>query len=298
MKPTVTAKEFLENNPIANDLKSLKQFAYSIHYSKVPLLLTKEVRWGIASILMGKLVEKLDALSIYAGDNLSVESDHKDGGIHVTFRDDIYHFAVVMDDEKFAFVRQGGKLADLFSLADVLLDEITSIYHEIAAYLEGLKSQGGPSFHFSPHSCSYTYELAIKDFTPAKKTTQQVFTNYELMERLVPSVQAKSSPLYSVGLKNRGRTDLKISGTLEIEKVDWVAWVQVEAPGNQNYSTMELKFQLTSTLHDNPDGSRVPFNTASIGKWRSSAISFLKEKIFCGFLQDWLNDVNFQCSDK
>jgi hypothetical protein len=293
MKLLPIAKEFFSNNPSAGDFRNIQNFAFIVRYTEVPLLTRDDIRGPIASILMGKLTEKLDALGIYAANTLKCKSSDQDG-IQIDFMDDIYHFQITMDSEKFAFLRQAGTLEHALIIAELLLDEVTSIYDEISTFLEGLREQGGPTFVFSPYYCSWTYDFNIKNLKPATKSQRSSYTNYELMERLVPSVQTESSPLYSVGFENRGRTDLKISGTITIADISYRAWITIEAPGNMNFSTMELRFQLASELLDNPDGTRTPFNAESIQRWRDSAIPFLKERVFCGFLQDWLNDVSFE----
>lgn len=294
MKYSNTFKEFSESNPISNDLKYIKSFEYKISYSKVPLFSDNAIRSVLAGILMDKLIDKLDSLGIYAGNNLKYDIEDN---VTITFSDDIYHFGIVMDDSNFVFIRQKGTIQEALTLNELILDEVTSIFEEIASYLRGLKAQGGPHFNFSPHLSSYRYSFHIRDLKPSGKTPKQAFTNYELMERLVPSVQSKDSPLYSVNYERRGRTDLTISGTTTIESIPWTSWIVISAPGNRNFSTFELSFNLQCSISEDENGNRIPFHESSIGKWRLSAIEFLKNKIFCGFLQDWLSDVDFESTE-
>jgi hypothetical protein len=291
-----TANEFFADNPVAEELDKIVSFQYSINYTKVPLLQEKQVLAPIAGMIVTALAKKLDALEIYAADNLKVQFS-EEGGISINFADDIYHFGLRMNDSSFVFIRAGGKLTAFFSVIDALMDDISGIFNEVSAYLEGLRAQGGPSFLFSPHYCGYSFIFNLRDFTPSSKSTRSNIPNYELMERIVPSIQMATSPLSAVGFATRGRTDVSISGTLQVGDVNWYAWVGIEAPGNQNYSIMNLTVQLQSTVHDF-SGKRRPFDPNSIGKWRTVISGFLKAKIFNGFLKDWLGDVNFKADSQ
>lgn len=286
------AKEFFSDNPVADELDKIVRFQYSIKYTKVPLLQDKQILAPIAGMIVTNLARKLDALEIYAADNLKVQISEEQG-IAITFVDDVYHFGLFMSDSSLIFARGGGKLIDFFKLLDALMDDVFNIFNDVSAYLEGLRAQGGPSFLFSPHHCGYSFVFNLRDFVPSSKTTRASIPNYELMERIVPSIQVATSPLSAVGFETRGRTDINVSGTLSIGDVNWYAWIGVEAPGNQNYSIMNLTIELQSTVHDF-SGKRRPFDPNSLSKWRVVISGYLKDKIFNGFLKDWLGDVNFK----
>ncbi|MBN1638545.1 MAG: hypothetical protein JW866_06250 [Ignavibacteriales bacterium] len=113
------------------------------------------------------------------------------------------------------------------------------------------------------------------------------------MERIIPSLNISDSPIGKMEYSTRGRTDIKMSGLLIVDNIKWSSWITIEAPGNRNYSTMELDFSFINEVNELPDGTREPFNSESIPRWRSVFLNLLKEKTFKGFLQNWLNDISF-----
>lgn len=226
--------DFFEDNPVAAELNTIASYQYTISYTKVPLLSDPGVLNTIAGLLVALMTEKLNQEEIYAADNLKVQID-PNNGILINFVDDVYHFAIQMDADGFLFARNGGPLREFFEFGDLIFDHIPDWFEAVATYLNNLKHDGGPAFHFSPHYCGYTFDFKIKNFAPSGKSNRGSIPNYELMERLVPSTHTKTSPLSGIGYETRGRTDLKVSGTIKVEPIDWLCWTHIDAPGNKNY---------------------------------------------------------------
>ena len=293
---TTTYSEFCQNNSIVSALDRSYEFAYSVTFAEVPFLQMENVKSAIASILVAKITERLDEAELYAGDN--VEVAYTDTTVHVNYGDDVYGFSVALSKDRYVFFRRGGTIKELFDLFDIVFDTIVDTFDLVRGYLEGVGSNLGIRSVCTPHFCEYSFKFLVANFCPSQRTAKNSFRNYELMERIVPSVQRRESPLHSLDFLQRGRTDLKLSGSLELDEVRWLAWVNIDAPGNRSYSSMYLTFELQSTRHDTERGTRTPFDPRSLRKWKSACIDYLRDRVFSGFLQNWLNDVNFSCQDR
>jgi len=291
---TETSDKFLNDNPVAEELDKVAVFQYSIGYTKFPVLSNPQVQNVIAQIIASGLTDRLDTSGVYAADNLRLEID-EERGITVSFGDDIYNFVLRMTDEHFVFQKRGSTLREFIDTCDLIMDTVVEIFNDISKYIRGLSGASDlEPFRFSPHTCSYKFLFGLRNFSPSGKSTRKSIPNYELMEKIVPSTQTKTSPLSGMGFDSRGRTEVSVSGTLKFSDIDWFVFVHIDSPGNRNYSTMEMDFQISSVHHDYGDGNRRPFDPRSIGEWRPVLLTFLKDTVFNTFLKQWMGDVNFE----
>lgn len=279
--------KFKDGNPTIEEIRDLNKFSMIIQFTKVTSLSNDSIKNAIADLIVKRLVQQLQSASLFGFSSISVSTED---GIKISYTDDIYHFGIWMTEEKFAFIRSSSTIEDFMNTCEIFIPFFISLYKDVVTYIQGAVQ----NIIFVPHFCGYRFEFKIEDFRPSVKTAKAVIPNYELMERLVPSIEKAESPVSKVGFAQRARTDLNMSGTLQLDDINWLGWIGIEAPGNQNYSTMDLTFELQSlALEDtlSKNFKREPFNPQSINSWETPFLGFLKEKIFCGFLQDWLGDV-------
>lgn len=279
--------EFEKENPTYDDIRDITAFQKRIKFTKIASLSSEPVKNAIADLIVKNLVQQLQSANLFGFASIQVDTKK---AVVVGYMDDVYHFSISVDEESFTFHRAASTLEDLLKTSDLFMPFFNSVYKDVVSYIQGAM----PNIVFVPHFCGYTFNFKIEDFHPVTKTaTKNRIPNYVLMERLVPSIDKVESPVNKVKFERRGRTDVKLSGMLKLDDIDWIGWVSIEAPGNQNYSTMELLFELQSSTVDDFKGAgkRKPFDPQSIDSWKTPFLGFLKERIFCGFLQDWLSDI-------
>lgn len=276
--------EFTKDNPSFGDIRDIRSFQKIIRFTKIASLENSDIKNAIADLIVKELVQHLKATNLFGFASIEVTTESV---VHVAYLDDVYHFAILVSEDSFMFARKGSTIEEFLKTMEVFMPFFTSIYNDVVAYIQGAM----PNIGFVPHMCGYRFEIKLEDFHSAIKMKKDRLANYELMERLVPSIEKAESPVSKVSFATRGRTDLKLSGTLDLDDILWLGWIGIEAPGNQNYSTLELVFELQSTTLEELHGKREPFNPQSIDSWKTPFIPFLRDKIFCGFLEDWLGDV-------
>ena len=278
--------DFTENNPTFEDIRDIKNFHKIIRFTKIASLASTNVKNAVADLIVKLLVQHLQSVNLFDFASIQVSTEKN---VTVAYADDVYHFAIIVNDDSFAFARTASTIEDFLSTCDIMMPFFSAVYEDVVSYIQGAVQ----NIMFVPHFCGYKFNFTIEDFHPAARGAKTRIPNYELMERLVPSIEKAESPVSKMQFARRGRTDLKMSGTLELDKIRWLGWIAIEAPGNQNYSTMDISFELQSSTLDEllGTGKREPFNPQSIESWRTPFIAFLKDRAFCGFLQDWLKDV-------
>lgn len=276
---------FTSKNPTYDDIRDIKSFTMKISFTKISSLKSEGIKNVIADLIVKGLVQHLEQENLFGFANISVKDDNE---VQVVYADDIYHFGILVTEDSFSFARNGSTLESFFRTCEVFLPFFVSIYKDVVSYIQG----AAQNIVFVPHFCGYKMTFSIEDFHPSTKTNKVTLPNYELMERLIPSIGRVESPITKMGFEHRGRTDVKVSGRINLNNIEWLAWLSVDAPGNQNYSTMDMVFELQSTTHEEVEGIRRPFNPQSIESWKTPLLPFLKDRVFCGFLEDWLSDIN------
>lgn len=284
-------KEFPKSNVINEDLSNLHRYIFAIYFTKISSLEEASIKRAIADLCLKELVIKLKSLRLFGFDKIKV-GDIKDDSepIVITYTDDIYDFSINIASNLFGFQKFSTTMRDFLQTCDLFYDFFIDLYIKIVDFIEGI----GENIIFIPYQTFHAFEYKIENFKSTSKRDSKTIYNYELMERIIPSLNISESPIGRIGYETRGRTDITINGFLNLNDIKWATWVDIQAPGNKNYSTMELKFSVRNEVIDLPDGTREPFNLASINKWHDVFLGVLKNKIYKGFLQEWLNDVSFE----
>jgi len=276
-------KEFMDGNSFADEITDFHEYIFMIRYTEILSLQDDSIKRKIADLCVKEVIQKLQTLELFNYDSLSVSIEKN---VSLIYRDDIYDFKIEISDNYFAVQKLSTKIINFLKTADLFFDFFVSLYQKISQYIEGISQ----NIIFLPYFCSYQFQINLENFKYTTKSKDTV-KNYELMERLIPTLSEHNSPIGSIDFTNRGRTDIKLSGLIRKENIDWTTWINIEAPGNENYSTMQMNFEFQSRVNTLPDGTRNPFNHDSIGAWRIAINPLLKNEVINKFLKEWLNDI-------
>ncbi|MCD2259774.1 hypothetical protein [Psychroserpens luteolus] len=280
-------EKFNEGNLMIDDITDISSFSYYIRFTEISSLSEQSVKSTIADLCISEIITKLKEEKLFNFDDVKVDLENN---IKINYSDDIFGFQLEIGKNYYGFQRSGSNLNNFLKTVDKFFDFFVNLYRQVSTYIEGLAS----NIIFIPYSCHYNFQFQLENFKPTNKTQRKQIPNYELMERIIPAIGSKSSPISKVGFDSRGRTDIKVSGKQNISNIIWLTWLDIMAPSNQNWSTIDVTLEFQSRVTTQPDGSRIPFDTNSIEAWKDIFLVLLKEKIFNGFLKDWLNDVSFK----
>lgn len=287
--------EFSRNNLIHEDLSNLYSYVFGISFTKISSLESAEMKRSIADLCIKELVLKLRSLELFGFDRIQIgEIKDSDEPVFLTYSDDIFGFTFSFSSTIIGFQKISCSVNNLLRTCDMLFDFFIEIYNKIIKFIQGTDEY----ILFIPNKTTHSFKYQLENFKSTLKRDKKRIPNYELMERIIPSLSVSDSPIGKVGYQTRGRTDLKMAGTISLNDIDWLTWITIEAPGNRNYSTMDLDFGFISEVNELPDGKRKPYNPESVLQWRDVFMILLKERVYKGFLQTWLNDVAFESTRK
>lgn len=279
-------ENFMDDCPMLEELENISEFAFAVRHPQISALSKPEFQMLITDHIATEISKIVTEQNLHQLDQ--IEKTPSENQIDVTYGDDICHFQASLNENTFAVVRKGSTVEEFFKFYKAIVPYIPNLYASTSEIIEAASH-----IKLIPFSCAYRFGIRLTSFRPAGKSRKKKIYNFELMERLLPVISMHEGPFAELNSDQLARSDVKVSVWKNFGEKHRNCWFDLQAPGNRNWSTLELVFSIQSGTYTDLNGRRFPFDPESINEWDIALIDFFKTLVLNKFMMVWLKDISF-----